>query len=211
MDHIITDVLIVGGGGAACRAAIAASDAGADVFMATKKMPGKGGATTFPVAEMAGYNAADPSTQGDIEGHYQDIVNAGKGMADEKLARILAEEAPATIKTLESWGLEFGKEDGRYYIFQSCFSSAARTHVIRGHGEPIVAVMKRQIAGRSSIKVASGITVIELIMKDGVCSGAWGIDEEGKLRRLSVRISGGSRAGKYGIYAGRCRIFPPRI
>ncbi len=186
MDHIITDVLIVGGGGAACRAAIAASDAGADVFMATKKMPGKGGATTFPVAEMAGYNAADPSTQGDIEGHYQDIVNAGKGMADEKLARILAEEAPATIKTLESWGLEFEKEDGRYYIFQSCFSSAARTHVIRGHGEPIVAVMKRQIAGRSSIKVASGITVIELIMKDGVCSGAWGIDEEGKLCQISA-------------------------
>ena len=42
MDHIITDVLIVGGGGAACRAAIAASDAGADVFMATKKCQEKG-------------------------------------------------------------------------------------------------------------------------------------------------------------------------
>ncbi len=186
MSHIITDVLIVGGGGAACRAAIAASDAGADVFMAAKKMPGKGGATTFPVAEMAGYNAADPSVPGDIEGHYQDIVNAGKGMADEKLAGILAEEAPETIKTLEKWGLEFEKEGGGYYIFQSCFSSAARTHVIRGHGEPIVAVMKKQIAMRPSIKIASGITIIELILNDGICSGAWGMDMEGILYQITA-------------------------
>ena len=186
MSHIITDVLIVGGGGAACRAAIAASDAGADVFMAAKKMPGKGGATTFPVAEMAGYNAADPSVPGDIEGHYQDIVNAGKGMADEKLAGILAEEAPETIKTLEKWGLEFEKEGGGYYIFQSCFSSAARTHVIRGHGEPIVAVMKKQIAMRPSIKIASGITIIELIVNDGICSGAWGMDMEGILYQITA-------------------------
>ena len=54
MDRIITNVLIIGGGGAACRAAIAACDAGADVLIVSKKPLGKGGATTFPVAECRG-------------------------------------------------------------------------------------------------------------------------------------------------------------
>ena len=65
---------------------------------------GLGGATTYPVAEMAGYNAGDPHVPGDVECHYQDIMAAGQGMADEKLAAILAEGAPETIDELESWG-----------------------------------------------------------------------------------------------------------
>ena len=106
MDRIITNVLIIGGGGAACRAAIAACDAGADVLIVSKKPLGKGGATTFPVAEMAGYNAGDPSIPGDIEKHYQDMIDAGQGVADKKLVSVLAEEAPGTIEVLEKWGVE---------------------------------------------------------------------------------------------------------
>mgnify|MGYP002239563016 FL=1 len=53
---------------------------------------------------MAGYNAGDPHVPGDVECHYQDIMAAGQGMADEKLAAILAEGAPETIDELESWG-----------------------------------------------------------------------------------------------------------
>ena len=67
MNRLATDVLIVGGGGAAGRAAIAAADAGADVLIATKKPLGLGGTTTYPVAEMAGYNAGNPAKPGDVE------------------------------------------------------------------------------------------------------------------------------------------------
>ncbi len=42
--------------------------------------------------------------RGDVECHYQDIMAAGQGMADEKLAAIL-EGAPETIDELESWGV----------------------------------------------------------------------------------------------------------
>ena len=181
MDRIITNVLIIGGGGAACRAAIAACDAGADVLIVSKKPLGKGGATTFPVAEMAGYNAGDPSIPGDIEKHYQDMIDAGQGVADKKLVSVLAEEAPGTIEVLEKWGVKFEKEGSGYYIFKSCFSSSPRTHVIRGHGEPIVNAMKRQIARRASIRIMEGITVIELIVSGGQCFGAWGINQEGSL------------------------------
>jgi fumarate reductase (CoM/CoB) subunit A len=187
-----TDVLIVGAGGAACRAAIAAAEAGAQVILATKKPVGKAGATTFPVAEMAGYNAGDPSVPGDIEKHYEDIVAAGGGAADEKLAQILAERAPETIRTLEDWGVPFERENGGYYIFQSCFSRSPRTHVIPGHGEPIVTAMAKQIAKRPQIRILEGLTVTQLYLDGGVCRGAFGwLSREGEEPE-EIRISAGA-------------------
>lgn len=104
MDRLVTDVLVIGGGGAALRAALAACDAGADVIIAAKMPLGLGGATTYPVAEMAGYNAGDPHVPGDVECHYQDIMAAGQGMADEKLAAILAEEHLRQLMNLNHGG-----------------------------------------------------------------------------------------------------------
>ena len=54
-----TDVLVIGGGGAGLRAAIAAADCGAQVLLVSKKQIGQAGATAWPIAEMAGYNAGD--------------------------------------------------------------------------------------------------------------------------------------------------------
>lgn len=168
------DVLIIGAGGAGCRAAIAAADCGASVLMVSKAAPGRAGATAHPVAEMAGYNAGDPVVPQDVQRHYEDMVAAGQGMADEKLAAIVAAGAPATIKQLESWGVHFEQENGDYYIFKSCFSRSPRTHVIRGHGEPILKAMIEQIRLRPDIRVMDGITVMGLNVSGGACTGAYG-------------------------------------
>lgn len=175
----MTDVLIVGGGGAACRAALAAADAGAQVILASKRPPAQAGATSHPVAEMAGYNAGDPAIAGDVEQHYQDIMTAGQGMADPQLAATLAAHAPQTIRQLESWGVPFEKEGDGYYIFKSCFSSQARTHVIRGHGEPIIRAMLHQIRLRSQITLFEDVTIVKLLTNSLGCCGAWGFCADG--------------------------------
>ena len=59
MDHLQTDVLVVGGGGAAARAAIEAFDAGARVTLVTKGKLGTGGATGYAIADFAGLAVAD--------------------------------------------------------------------------------------------------------------------------------------------------------
>lgn len=195
-EILTTDVLVIGGGMAGCRAAIAAADYGGSVVLATKMPLNNGGASTFPVAEMAGYNAGDPDIPGDVEKHYEDIVNAGQGMANPLLARILAENAPGTIAELEKWGVVFEKEGDGYYIFKSCFATSPRTHVIRGHGEPIVKAMSGQIQLRSSINVADDMTVLELDVRDGRCCGAWAIKTDGTFVHISagavVIASGGA-------------------
>lgn len=195
-EILTTDVLVIGGGMAGCRAAIAAADYGGSVVLATKMPLNNGGASTFPVAEMAGYNAGDPDIPGDVEKHYEDIVNAGQGMANPILARILAENALGTIAELEKWGVVFEKEGDGYYIFKSCFATSPRTHVIRGHGEPIVKAMSGQIQLRSNINVADDMTVLELDVRDGRCCGAWAIKTDGTFVHISagavVIASGGA-------------------
>lgn len=168
------DVLIIGAGGAGCRAAIAAADCGAAVLLVSKVAPGKAGATAHPVAEMAGYNAGDTFIPHDVQRHYDDMIAAGQGMADEKLASLVAVNAPGTITQLEQWGVKFEREGDRYYIFKSCFASSPRTHVIRGHGEPILKAMIEQIHRRPNIQTMDGVTVMGICIRNGVCIGAYG-------------------------------------
>lgn len=176
--NITIDVLVIGAGGAGCRAAIAAADSGATVLLTSKKEISHAGATSYPIAEMAGYNAGDVSVPMDVQQHYNDIMEAGQGMADGELASIVASRAPETIRQLESWGVRFEMEQNGYYIFKSCFSNSPRTHVIRGHGEPIIHAMEKQIRNRPNIKVLEGITIMGLCIRDGTCVGAYGCADE---------------------------------
>ena len=173
--NITTDVLVIGAGGAGCRAAIAAADCGASVLLASKMPLGESGATSYPVAEMAGYNAGDVSIPMDVQMHFNDIMEAGQGMADEELAAIVAAGAPETIRQLEEWGVKFEHENNGYYVFRSCFSRNPRTHVIKGHGEPVIKAMKEQIDRRPNIEVMDSVTVMGLYIKDGCCAGAYGL------------------------------------
>ncbi|MCL1818972.1 MAG: FAD-binding protein, partial [Spirochaetaceae bacterium] len=55
-----------------------------------------------------------------------------------------------------------------------------RSHVIRGHGEPIVKVMAQQISHRSLIRVIDDITLTGLLVHEGVCRGAYGWNSAGE-------------------------------
>ena len=111
MRTINTDVLIIGGGGAALRAAIEASRSGVQVTLVLKDKLGKSGATAFQVSEMAGYNSPDgvEDKLDNPESYFEDMVSAGKGMADPKLAQIVAENAESSVQELDDWGVEFKK------------------------------------------------------------------------------------------------------
>jgi len=190
---ITTDVLIIGGGGAGLRAAIESADCGVSVLLVSKKDVRHAGATSYPIAEMAGYNAGDIRVPGDVEKHYNDIISAGQGMADEKLASILATKAPDTIKKLEEWGVKFEEVDDDYYVFRSCFSSHPRTHVIKGHGEPIVKAMYNQLSDKNNVKIMDDLTILGLAVADGRCLGAYGIrnDEIVYINAKSVVLATG--------------------
>lgn len=178
-------VLVVGSGGAALRAALAAEENGADVLIVSKGVIGKSGATYFSVAEVGAFNvpdgAVDPTDN--PEAFFRDIADAAQGMADLKLARIVAEEAVEAKEYLERLGMRFARNpDGSYMGYRACFSKKARSHVVENHFKPIVRTLREEVSKRG-IRVMEGVTVTNLILQDGECAGAFAL-KEGQLLRI---------------------------
>lgn len=194
---IKTDVLVVGGGGAAAKAALEANKAGADVLMLVKGEFGKSGTTVYEMAEKAGFNAVDGcgDSEDSLEVHYNDIMEAARGLANKRLAKIVAEEAPIALKELEEIGVKFEKDNDRHYTRLGCFTSKKRTHSIKNHGIPIVRSLQREI-NKLDIKVKSNTRVVSLLVDKGTCFGAIGVDKEGNvftiIAKATILATGGA-------------------
>ena len=190
VQMVETDVLVVGGGGAAARAALEAVRAGVRVTMITKGRFGESGATAYKVAETAGLQAATGDEDPDdvAEGHYQDILAAAQGMSDPRLSRILAEEAARAIRDLESFGVKFLRDvQGRYIRSRGCFSSRKlppRGYNVKDHAHPIIVALKDQLA-KTNARILENTMLARLVVKDGACVGAVAIDSRGQF--LGIR------------------------
>jgi FAD binding domain len=103
-----TDVLVIGGGGAGARAALSAAESGVRVMLALKGLLGSSGATAYRVSSVGGFQAATGLADPDDtpEEHFKDIVNAAQGMCSERLARVVASEAPRVLHDLAARGVE---------------------------------------------------------------------------------------------------------
>lgn len=179
--EIKTDVLIIGGGGAAGRAAIAASDAGAKTLMVLKRQLGASGATTHKCCEMAGFNVPGCVDNGDDKAHYlDDMMSAALGMSDPALSQILAENVKERFDDLLEWGVKPAQENGKNVIMKGCYSNYRRTYTIKGHGEPIMQALISQIRKRP-VEIMENAFALELVVKDGRCCGAVILDENDQL------------------------------
>lgn len=117
LPQIFTDVLVIGGGVAGYRAAIAAADAECDVIVACKGGL-KHSSTYWAQGGIAAVLAEDDS----FERHVEDTLIAGAGLCDEAVVREVVAGGPAAIAELQQWGmpldrgedggLAFGKEGG---------------------------------------------------------------------------------------------------
>ena len=110
-----TDVLVIGGGGAGARAALSAAESGARVMLALKGLLGRSGATAYRVSSVGRFQAATGLADPDDTPaeHFRDIVSAAQGMCSERLARVVASEAPRVLDDLVARGVELDTVDGR--------------------------------------------------------------------------------------------------
>lgn len=104
----MTDVLIIGSGGAGLAAALAAKEAGASVLVIGKMYP------TNSQTSMAqgGMNAALGNVTGDhISLHIEDTIKSAHGLCDEDMVQKMCGDAPGTIEWLERIGVPFSRLD----------------------------------------------------------------------------------------------------
>ncbi|MEM7160410.1 MAG: FAD-binding protein [Myxococcota bacterium] len=171
-----TDVLVVGGGGAATASTIAAHDAGARTMMAVKGqfgVPGVrgAGATSNPKADFWTIRTVGP--KGGLfnppELTYYDMLQAGLGTSDPALCRIFVDEVTEAIKRLRKMGMRFQSK---------MLATMPANEETKGTNN-IVQIQKAVIEGTNT-EVIEHANLTDLLVEDGRCRGAVGIDDEGQ-------------------------------
>lgn len=164
-----TDVLIIGGGGAGCSAAIEADEAGAKVLICTKLRPGD--ANTM-MAE-GGIQAADKENDSPAQ-HFLDAYGGGHFAAKKELVYKLVTEAPEDIKWLNELGVEFDKtDDGTMATVHGGGTSRKRMHACRDYtGMEIMRTLRDEVLNRK-IPIMDFTAAIEIIKdENGRAAGA---------------------------------------
>ena len=201
-EQLQTDVLVIGGGAAGCRAAIEAHDRGARVLLAVKGRFTRSGSTFYPLTIGVGYTTAPPGgDETGPEAHYQEIMAAGQGMVSPTLARVLAEEAPARlVDLLDRYGMVFREQDGQVLYIKPDFGSGQ----VRAGGASVPAI--REAFGREiherGIRVLEETAIVRLLGDRNGCVGAVGITGEANVvvivaRATVLATGGGSTAFLY--------------
>lgn len=169
LDHpeVITDVLVIGGGGAGASAALLAQENGARVLLSTKLRFGD--ANTMMA--QGGIQAADKDNDSPAL-HYLDVMGGGGFTSDPNLVQALVLDAPEVIAWLESLGVMFDKEvDGTMRTIHGGGTSRKRMHAARDYtGADIMRTLRDEVRSRTnanpSIQIWEFRPAVELVMDD---------------------------------------------
>ncbi len=179
MTHLTTDVLIVGAGGAGMYAAVSAARAGARALLVDKSLIGRGGATIMAqmtVAAAVGEEEPDHWTH-----HLADTLTAGRGLCNETLAAILCEEAPVRIREMDGWKAGWSRgPSGRMRQVMAPGHQIPRCVYVDflNTGPAVAKTLRAQVARGDEITRISGLSVIDLVVRDGRIMGAVALDVE---------------------------------
>jgi fumarate reductase flavoprotein subunit len=111
---LVHDILIVGGGGAGLRAAIAAAevDPQLDIALVSKVYPMRS-----HTVSAEGGTAAVIKANDSFEDHINDTITGSDWLADQDAVELFVKEAPAELIQLEHWGCPWSREpDGRVAV-----------------------------------------------------------------------------------------------
>ena len=108
MRIVEADVLVLGGGLAGHRAAVAARRSGASVALAYHAR----GASQYIIGFNAPLGDADPRDSSDA--YFADMVRGGYALNERRLVRALADGANAAVAELDAIGVPFARNGGKF-------------------------------------------------------------------------------------------------
>ncbi|MBL3590795.1 MAG: FAD-binding protein [gamma proteobacterium endosymbiont of Lamellibrachia anaximandri] len=166
-----TDMLIIGGGGAGCWAAITAIKNGIKPMIATKLRLGDANSMMSEGGMQAAVAPPDSPTR-----HYLDAIGGGHFDNKPELVRALTEDGPEVVRELENLGVMWDKmEDGSLQVLHGGGTSRKRMVSCRDYiGAVIMRTLMDEVENHpDEISVREFEPAIELLLDDkGQCAGA---------------------------------------
>ena len=186
------DVLVIGGGLAGMRAAIAAQQLGADVAMVSKVHPVR----SHSNAAQGGINGPGVGEDGGPwEEHAYETTKASDYLGDQDAITVLAQEGGREVLQAEHWGVVFSrKPDGHLAVRRFGGMGKARTFFVGAiTGQAILHVLYEQLmhpAMFQAMRMYEEWFVTSLIVDDGQCRGAVAMNiRSGELHAITAKAT----------------------
>ena len=166
-----TDVLVIGGGVAGLRAAIAAADEASDVLVLTKDTIDQSNTWYAQGGIAAVLQPADS-----YQSHVDDTEKGGAGLCDHEAVSAVVKEGPQRVLELLEWGANFDKQAGNphglAFTREGGHSFARILHAYGdATGKELAQTLIRTVRGRESIRISENSFVIDLLTDEGRCVG----------------------------------------
>ena len=189
--HVFTDLLVIGGGIAGLRAALAAPPA-MQVLVVTKDRVQQSNSSY-----AQGGIAAVTSPEDRFENHIEDTLTAGAGLCDRDVVERVVREAPDSIDDLIRYGAHFdasiGMEGGH-----------SHRRIVHALGDATGWEVMRAVIDRArkaaNVAIWDRTFTIDLLTHDGRCVGA--LVRRGRARPpapLGQADDPGQRRGRHGL------------
>jgi len=202
------DIVVIGSGISGMRAAIEAKELGANVALITKGSP----TANNSFMAKGGINAAfgHMKDKDSIHEHTFETYKSSVGIGNKESIRIFCEQAPAAVRELSEYGVNFNKlENGK--IAQRSFGGSIYKRTVYAADETGPAIMKtlHKVIKEYEIDILKNFMAINLITKNGIISGVTLYDEVSKkvlvCEAKSMILASGGFASLYKNYTSNVR------
>ncbi len=163
------DLLVIGGGGAGCAAALTAARAGARVILATKLRLGDSNTVMAEGGIQVSIDKEDTPQQ-----HYDDTLKGGHHHVNRELVAEMVMDAPDVIRWLIQQGMQFDLDDyGDLLTRKAGGTTAPRVVYFRDYtGLEMMRTLKEAVRS-SRVEVWDYAPAVELLSNEvGNCAGA---------------------------------------
>jgi L-aspartate oxidase len=196
LPHVLTDALVIGGGVAGLRAALAAADFGEVLLVSKTEL--KESNTYYAQGGIATVWKAEDS----FESHIADTMTVACGLGNRAAIEVVVRDAPDRIKELIDWGANFDRETGgELSIGREGGHSFARIIHALGDatGRELANSLTREARKHPNVQVLEHTFVLDLVTIDGQPAGCIGAIAWQKdrglfmiLARKTILASGGA-------------------
>ena len=186
IKNISTDVLVIGGGAAALRAAIESAASGVKVTLVDKGEFGDSGTSPNSLGGFATLFNKDDTP----EKYFSDWLRCSGNICDQNLVWEAINHSIENVLELEAIGMEFIKDkNGDRNLYRGAGQSLARGLTARyhgGQGPGIISVLSREVKKRG-VQVFDGIMITRLFKNRQAVTGAVGVSPAKDLLIFSAK------------------------
>ena len=189
----MTDVTIVGSGIAGLFVAIRCARAGLKVALVTKKNLADS-STNYAQGGIAGI--LDPLDEKGLEAHIQDTLAAGDGLCDERIVRMVVQEAGARINDLVQEGVRFDQSKSGDFdlVMEGGHQERRILHSKDATGAEIERALIQSCISEPKISIHEGCLAVDLILANKESAhrrvvGLWCLGSDGSMFTLRSRAT----------------------